>query len=432
MGILAGFIGGASRAAGEIANQRIARYTAEELARQRDLMDQEREKRIEEAQIARENRAVSQRDKDRTDMVKRIDGETSRIADAEIAKQQGLIFQKDAAPSLTPERLDEIDRELAAKRESIMSDQNTRFKASVNTGDTSQKDAQILFDSTRRLDQSEKHNADAAKNAEMRDALERYKADLKAKADEAKDATANKRIEALIRSTNGNGGNKDKDVLSFLSETRKALTSESNRLTEMMNAELAAAKTANDLEAPAKIRAEYKPKFNDIEMQQRKMDADFNFARQKLGLPKEEESKSSPTESKDPLAAGIEAKLKELRAQKSPQSQSQIADPGSPTASTPAGRGGLISPKPTVDTSARDAEIARMNSLSGSSSNRANTLSKKQDEIATSFDDKLSQIKPGMARQEAFKVLSWFDENSGYMTPAQLKQVRDAKRAAGM
>lgn len=430
MGILAGFIGGASRAAGEIANQRIARYTAEELARQRDLMDQEREKRIEEAQIARENRAVSQRDKDRTDMVKRIDGETSRIADAEIAKQQGLIFQKDAAPSLTPERLDEIDRELAAKRESIISDQNTRFKASVNTGDTSQKEAQAFFDSTRRLDQAEKHNTDAAKNAEMRDATQRYIADLRDKDAERKDATANRRIEALIRNANGNGGNKDKDVLSFLSETRKALTSESNRLQEAMNGELASVKF--DPDAQAKIRAEYKPKFNDIEIQQKKMAADFNFARQKLGLPKEEESKSSPTESKDPLAAGIEAKLKELRAQKSPQSQSQIADPGSPTASTPAGRGGLISPKPTVDTSARDAEIARMNSLSGSSSNRANTLSKKQDEIATSFDDKLSQIKPGMARQEAFKVLSWFDENSGYMTPAQLKQVRDAKRAAGM
>lgn len=429
MGVLAGFIGGTARAAGQIADQRIARYTAEEMQRQRDLMDQEREKRIEEAQIARENRVIAQQEKDRTDRVSRIDAEAGRIADAQIAKQKGLIFEKEPLPGLTPDRLDAMDKEFASKRDALRNDNETKFQASINTGDTSQKDAQVLLDSKRRIDNAEKSQENAVKNAEMRDATERYKAQLKEEADKRRDETANKRIEMLFRSTQSKDKGNEKELLQFLGETRKSLQSEAGRLTDLMNSEIAANKL--DPEAVKKIQADYKPKLDQLEIQQKNLTKDFNYARQKIGLPAAEDTKPSASTNDDPLAASIEAKLKELRGQRNSQPQTPITDPGSPTASTPAGRGGLISPKP-VDTSAREAEIARMNALSGSSSNRANILSKKQDEIATNFDDKLSQIRPGMDRKQAFNVLSWFDDNSGYMTPAQLKQVRDAKRAAGM
>jgi hypothetical protein len=164
MGILAGFIGGAARATGQIADQRIARYTAEEIQRQRDLMDQERERRIEEAQIAREGRAVAQREKDRTDMTSRVDKEAGLIADAAISAKRGLIDQGIVdRNSWTPEQQKVVDDALAAERQSIASDIDTKYKASVNTGDTSLQNAALMDKQERRLDQQDKKNDEQTK-----------------------------------------------------------------------------------------------------------------------------------------------------------------------------------------------------------------------------------------------------------------------------
>ena len=420
MGILSGFIGGAARATGEIANQRIARYTAEELQRQRDLMDQERERRIEEAQIAREGRVVAQRDKDRTDTVKRIDNESMRIADAETEKASGLIYSKQHLLEQTPEWQEKTDQELASKRQSIASNADTRFQAAVNTGDISAKDAQVLLDSKSRIEAADRQQGIAAKNAEMRDATERYKADLKAKSDEMKDATANKRIETLFLKMQGGGGS-DKEVMGFLRETRMSLNDESKRLSDQMKSELEDVKY--DPDAAAKVKAQYKPKFDELEKQQKRNAADLDVVRTKFGLPKDESVKEPQAATSDPLAAAFAALAKQ---------KSGAGNTPAPAAESAPAPSGLIAPRKAVDTSARDAEIARMNTLSGTSSNRTAVISKKREEVASNFDDKLSLIKRGMTRDEAFKVSTWFDENSGYMTPAQLKQVREAKSRVGM
>lgn len=425
MGILSGFIGGAARATGEIANQRIARYTAEELQRQRDLIDQEREKRIEEAQMAREGRAIAQRDKERTDTVSRIDAEAGRIADAEIGKQRGLIYSKQELLEQTPEWQDQTEQELASKRQSIASDHNTRFAASVNTGDTSQKEAQAYFDSSRRIELAEKQQEVANANAAMRDATERYKADLRAKSDEAKDATNNKRLDVMLSSIRGGSNGKVDKVMSLLEGTRKSLNGESDRLSDLMKSELKGVE--NDPAAQAKIREEYKPKFDQLNLQQKNLNDDFNSVRQRFGLPVREDSKPSSSQSgDDPFAAAFAEKLKEVQGAKKPQGQSQ----NNPATTNPTGL--IDPPRAKIDTAARDASIARMNTLSGSSNNRSTIITKKEEEISSNLQDKISQIQRGMSRDEKFKLFTWFDENGGYMTPAQLKQVRDAKLKAGM
>ena len=48
MGLLSGFVGGVANATGQVADQRISRYTAEMVAAQRDLVEQAKEQRIEE------------------------------------------------------------------------------------------------------------------------------------------------------------------------------------------------------------------------------------------------------------------------------------------------------------------------------------------------------------------------------------------------
>ncbi len=420
MGILSGFIGGAARATGEIANQRIARYTAEELQRQRDLMDQERERRIEEAQIAREGRAVAQRDKERTDTVKRIKLEAENIAKTKTDEDSGLIYSKQHLLEQTPEWQEKTDRELELKRQSLAKNPDTMFQAAINTGDISAREAQGLIDSKRRLDLSESQQQSANANAAMRDATERYKADLKAKSDEAKDATANKRIETLFLKMQGGGGS-DKEVMGFLRETRMSLNDESKRLTDMMKADLKDAEY--DPDAAAKVKAQYKPKFDELEKQQKRNAADLDVVRTKFGLPKEESAKEPQAATNDPLAAAFAALAKQ---------KSGAGNTPAPAVESAPAPSGLTAPRKAVDTSARDAEIARMNTLSGTSSNRTAVISKKQEEVASNFDDKLSLIKRGMTRDEAFKVSTWFDENSGYMTPAQLKQVREAKSRVGM
>lgn len=316
MGILAGLIGGTARAAGQIADQRIARYTAEELQRQRDLMEQEREKRLEEAQIAKENRLAAAEEKKRTDMVSRIDAESGRLADAEIVKQQGLIFDKNAAPSLTPERLDEIDKELEAKRQALRSDGMTRFQAAMNTGDINPKDAQILMDSKQRLDLTEKQQENAAKIAEMKNATELYKAKLKEDSDLRKDAREAKRLDILlakIAADSGGSGTKSEKVMTFLEGTRKSLNNEADRLSELLKGELKGAEY--DPEAQAKIRASYKPKFDQIAVQQKNLNDDFEQVRQRFGLPARKDSTPSneDTVELDSLGKAISQRLGQVR-----------------------------------------------------------------------------------------------------------------------
>ena len=407
MGILSGFIGGAARATGEIANQRIARYTAEEMARQRDLMDQEREKRIEEAQIAREGRVVAQHDKDRTDTVKRIDAETRRIVDTAITAKRGLIESgiQDRS-SWTPEQQAVVDQSLAADRQGLINDIDTRYKASVNTGDTSLQNAALMEKQDRRLDVTEKKNDEAtAFNKErliMQDEWNKRQDNIRNRLASVQESRANRTEKkydvqmekAELQSTRLSLQSVLKDIATQEDKLQVQLSSPTMTDPEQQKIML---KKMEDLDA---LRVESR-----------------NYLLDLAGVKKEK-----PAATNDPFDAKVDAKLEAIRKGNAPQTQLNTSTGES--APAPSGR--------KIDTSARDADIARMNKLSGSSGNRESIITKKQEEISSNFEDKLSKIKGGMTRDEKFKLLTWFDENGGYMTPAQLKQVREAKSRAGM
>jgi hypothetical protein len=410
MGILAGFVGGAARATGEIANQRIARYTAEELQRQRDQMDQERDKRIEEAQIARENRAVAQREKDRTDTIGRIDAEAGRIAESTVAAKRGLIDQGIVdKTSWTPEQQAVVEQSLASDRQSISADVETKYKASVNTGDTSMQNAALMEKQERRLDQQDKKN----------DAQTEFNNRRLTMQDEW-----NKRQDAI------------RNRLADIQEGR-ANRAEKKYDTQMEKAELNSTRLSlqsvlKDI-ATQEDKLQFQMANQNISPEQQKiivskmeaLDEDRINARNYLlelgGIKKD---KAAPKD--DPFASAFAEKLKEVQGAKKSQGQSQ----SNPATASPTGL--IDSPRAKIDTAARDADIARMNTLSGSSNNRSTIITKKEEEISSNLQDKISQIQRGMSRDEKFKLFTWCDENGGYMTPAQLKQVRDAKLKAGM
>jgi hypothetical protein len=81
----------------------------------------------------------------------------------------------------------------------------------------------------------------------------------------------------------------------------------------------------------------------------------------------------------------------------------------------------------------RDKKIALMNQYSGNDlSRRSNVISAATDNVAKNFDSQLATLKPGATRADLYKTLTWFDDNAPYMTPLQMKQVKQARQAMGM
>ncbi len=87
--------------------------------------------------------------------------------------------------------------------------------------------------------------------------------------------------------------------------------------------------------------------------------------------------------------------------------------------------------RPSIDTSKRDAEMARFNSSVTGSGSQTSNAAKREASLQSEFTNNLSAIKKGMSRDAAYKVFSWFDDHAEDLTPSQQKQAREARRAAG-
>jgi|GEM_PF-3279077 len=86
-----------------------------------------------------------------------------------------------------------------------------------------------------------------------------------------------------------------------------------------------------------------------------------------------------------------------------------------------------------VSTAERDRRIALMNTLSGTSTKRHQEgIARRDADVAANFDSMLANIRRGMTRAEALKTLAWFEDNNGSLSNQQRKQLRDARRAAGL
>lgn len=247
------------------------------------------ENRAEGRTIAAENRKTAAADKARTDQVLRVDAKTGEIADAEVGRKRGLVEAGIADRSAwTPEHQAAVDQSLTLDREEIASDPETRIKAAAATGDLSLKDQATLHRDDRRLDAADRKTAAAERTAEMRDATQRYIAELRDKQQSA-------RLEALIAKT-GKDTDGVKEALSVIDGARKDLANDATILKSLYATELKDKSRSEQ----ARIAAEYKAKFDSIDEQRRQLDADYDSLRSKVGLPPRQPLRGTP---KDPPPA---------------------------------------------------------------------------------------------------------------------------------
>ena len=153
MGLLSGFVGGAAKAAGQVADQRISRYSAEMVAEQRDLAEQAKEARIEEMynrrdaaaegrQVSAEGRQAAAVDKARTGAVSRVDAASEIIADERVAQTRAQVEAGIPNRSAwTPEQQAAVDQSLALDRKGLIGASDVREQAARNTGDITPQQA---------------------------------------------------------------------------------------------------------------------------------------------------------------------------------------------------------------------------------------------------------------------------------------------------
>lgn len=158
------------------------------LAQQAADIQLERDRRLEELK-------TKSGDAQRVAQVQRIDAESGNIAEKAIAPKRGLINAGIADPSTwTPEQQAVVDQSLAADKEKVLADPNTRTRAAIATGDISPKDAATM---------DSRSEIAAAKN-------ESYLLNVQAKLDMAADKLEMAKTIANIRAASG-GGSDGKD-----------------------------------------------------------------------------------------------------------------------------------------------------------------------------------------------------------------------------
>lgn len=275
-------------------------YARGALADQQAAIQLERDKRLEEAGIRTEDRAVARADKQRTDQVTRVEEAAKAIVDKEIESKRGLINSRIGDKSTwTEEQQAAVDQALEAEKNQMSADGRTREKAAIATGDIAPKDAATIDREQRRLDSADKAAAQKAVSDERRDATQRYIAELR-------DDTAQKRIEALLKKT-GKDSTGTKEALSFIDGVRKDLASEASNLKAMYSAELSSEIMP---EEQKKIKESYKVKFDAIDAKRSQIEKDFDALREKVGLPAS--SKTDKPKQADTAPAGLPQGAKQI------------------------------------------------------------------------------------------------------------------------
>lgn len=288
MGIILGALGGMG--------QEMAKIGA---ANQKALMDEEADTRKanlssglaldrEKALILFKQNLGAQ---ERADQVKRVDTAAGKIAEDAVTEKRGIVTAGIAdKEAWTPEQQAAVDQSLEIDKKKIASDPETRIQAAIGTGDIAPKDAATINRDERRLDATEKATAARERQADQRDATQRYIAELRDKQQGA-------RLEALIAKT---GKDKDgvKEALSVIDGARKDLANEATNLKSLYATELKDKSRSEQ----ARIASEYKAKFDSIDEQRRQLDADYDSLRGKVGLPPRQPLRATPAVPPPPAA----------------------------------------------------------------------------------------------------------------------------------
>lgn len=218
-------------------------------------------------------------ERDRKQMVERIDTAAKGIIGGKIAQKANDLY----GPGSNLTEADLADEEKQALALTDGEKAAARTQAAINTGYISPKDAATIERDERRLDATERATAQRETAAAMRDETQRYIAELREK-------TAQQRIEALIRKSEGGGKDGTREALSFLDGARKELQSEETILRQML-------KTEMENKGPTeqkRIKAEYEPKLSAIAEKRRQIEQDFDSVRERVGLPARSAKPTAP------------------------------------------------------------------------------------------------------------------------------------------
>lgn len=271
----------------------VAGYAAGEMFAKGALMDQQSEletqkalrlAEFQEQMAARGDRrklalAEESAERSRTGQVARIDAKAGELADSAVGEKRGLIDAGIADRSLwTAEQQATVDQSLANDRKALVNDPATKTRAAMATGDISPKDAAAIERDERRLDATDKATSARERAAEMRDATQRYIADLRHE-------DSQKRLDVLI-SKIGAKDAKDRptEAIKFIDGLRKELADDARDTRTLLKEELASDKYMDDDKKQA-IRDKYEPKLADIDRKRTQLEKDFNSLRERVGLP---------------------------------------------------------------------------------------------------------------------------------------------------
>lgn len=225
--------------------------------------------------LFKQNLEMNGANQQREAQVARIDGAAEKIADEQVDSKRGVIAGAIADKSAwTPEQQAAVDQSLALDKSAIVADPKTKVKAAINTGDIDPKTAATLT---------------------QKDDAALYKAMWEQSKEDGRNARADARIAAQQESSDkrlaylfaalekkgASGQNATKEALSFLEGSRKEIASDAQNLKALYQADL------KDLSpsAAAKVKAEYAPKFAEIERKRTQIEEDYNTMRERVGLP---------------------------------------------------------------------------------------------------------------------------------------------------
>ena len=179
--------------------------------------------------------------------------------------------------------------EAEGKTRTISNDE--AVKIALNKLKVSDPEAYAAYEMTiGKSDREDKRIEVAGKNAELKDARDRAIADQRDATSryiaDLRSADSDKRLDVLI-SKMGGGQAGTKEALTFIDGQRKEVAAESAELRQLQ-------KQAMDMgQDPAKVSAEFAPKFAALQRKREQIESDFGSLREQVGLPASMQPKQS-------------------------------------------------------------------------------------------------------------------------------------------
>lgn len=310
--LFAGALTGGAQAAGQIADEQIKRNERAEV-RQQSLMDRRNELLFEmkaKADYARgeEERAaaVSNKIAERGQQIGNERGAKELESARSMVPNEGPYANTPVSPadlaSMPPAARAIYEKQMGLTDDSPLQAAKDQITASTEIGAPASVKKGLL-DTYKEEVKQDKDRKTLEFGERKLESQER----MRMESEDRKDERQNQRLEALIDKANAKGGGKDgaREVLSFLGESRKAITSEESNLRNAMKAELKGAEF--DPEERKKIQEEYAPKLKELEQKRTELERDFGYVRERLGMGPAPASTTTAPAQNSPSPSGAQS-----------------------------------------------------------------------------------------------------------------------------